>query len=321
MNTTPLRYPGGKSIISPLIDSIISVNKLRNVVYAEPYAGGAGAAINLLSRGIVDRIMINDACIGIYSFWKFLLEKSKQFMTLFEETPVTLEEWKKQRFIYKNRSEASLELGFATFFLSRTNRSGILYAGPIGGQEPDAQRKAKYQIDCRYNKKTLREQLRNIIRLRDKITVSNMDALDFLMELSGDEYFLYIDPPYYEKGKQLYMNYYTDRDHKELSLFLKNSNLKWILSYDNVQPIRELYREHDLYKFNITYSIQNPKKGIELFTHSQLLTMPKPLEIKTSKRVIPLYLTEQAQSCHKISNAYKLLYSKLSSKLTETGKS
>ena len=147
MNTSPLRYPGGKSVITSLIEDIIKENALPRVVYAEPYAGGAGAALNLLADGIVDYIQINDACVAVFSFWKFLTSASSDFMRMFENTEVNLDEWQKQRTIFQTKKMPSLELGFATFFLSRCNRSGILYAGPMGGQDYDGQKDAKYKID------------------------------------------------------------------------------------------------------------------------------------------------------------------------------
>src|SRR5690606_8065213 len=128
---------------------------LKNVVYAEPYCGGAGAAINLLLGDKVESIQINDISLGIFSFWYYLVNKSDEFLELFNKTDINLEEWYKQKAIVKDSKEPSLELGFATFFLSRTNRSGILSAGPIGGKDPEKQAIAKYDISCRYNKDQL----------------------------------------------------------------------------------------------------------------------------------------------------------------------
>ena len=289
MNTSPLRYPGGKSVITSLIEDIIKENALTRVVYAEPYAGGAGAALNLLADGIVDYIQINDACVAVFSFWKFLTSAPDDFMRMFENTDVNLDEWQKQRTIFQTKKMPSLELGFATFFLSRCNRSGILYAGPMGGQDFDGQKNAKYKIDCRFNKNTLRKQLLKVISLKERISVFNDDAIDFLKNIAKDNSLVYIDPPYYEKGKQLYMNFYEHKDHQKLAAFLtENNDMKWILSYDNVMPIQRLYSDFDLYAFNLNYSVQSHKKGIELFTHSPAIKMPKKPLIRNSKTSILL---------------------------------
>ena len=291
MNATPLRYPGGKSLMTKFFEEVIETNSMKNVVYAEPYAGGAGAAINLLLNKKVDSIKINDANIGIYSFWYFLINESEKFLRKFNRTEVSLKQWQKQRKIVKTATEPSLKLAFATFFLSRCNRSGIINAGPMGGQDPFLQINATYKLDCRYNKKELKNKLKQIIDNKEKICVYNDDALKFLKRFrkKAENILVYLDPPYYIQGAKLYMNYYKHADHAKLAEFLKKSDkFKWILSYDNVEQIRDLYSDCNLYKFNLKYSAQKTKKGVELLTHSKNLILPKPLEIKRKSKNIPI---------------------------------
>jgi DNA adenine methylase len=289
MNKTPLRYPGGKSILASFFEEIIEINSLKNVIYAEPYAGGSGAAINLLLNDKVDGIKINDISIGVYSFWYYLVNKSEEFLHLFEVTPVNLEEWQRQRTIFKTSTIPSVELGFATFFLSRTNRSGILNAGPMGGQNPFKQEVAKYKIDCRYNKEVLLEKFLDIISFKERIEVYNLDALNFLKEIEDSNTFIYLDPPYYEQGKALYINYYKHDDHLKLSNLLRQTdNFNWVLSYDNVDEIKQLYADFNLYSFNLIYTAQNIKEGTEFFTHSKNLEMPENPAIKRKTKNIEI---------------------------------
>jgi DNA adenine methylase len=289
MNNTPLRYPGGKSLISPFFVELIESNSLQDIAYAEPYAGGAGAAINLLLDGKVREIKINDACVGIYSFWYYLINECDKFLKLVLNTEVSLEQWQKQRLIFKTENIPSLELGFAVFFLSRTNRSGILWAGPIGGQNWNNQSTANYKLDCRYNKPNLLKKLEKIIEKRDKISVFNDDALTFLSKVRDKNTLVYLDPPYYKQGKALYLNYYKHDDHVELARVLQKENMfRWILSYDNVEPIRELYSSFDLYEFDLCYTAQGIKLGNELLTHSKDLTLPVASKIKRKSKNIPI---------------------------------
>ena len=291
MNATPLRYPGGKSIMTKFFEDVIETNSMKNVIYAEPYAGGAGAAINLLLNNKVKSIKINDANLCIYSFWYFLINESEKFLRKFDRTEVTLKQWQKQRKILKSSTEPSLKLGFATFFLSRCNRSGILNAGPMGGQDPINQANATYKLDCRYNKDELRRKLISIIEHKSKIFVYNDDALKFLKRFrkKSENILIYLDPPYYVQGSKLYMNYYKHDDHVKLADFLKNNDkFKWFLSYDNVKQIRDLYSDSNLYKFNLKYSAQKTKKGSELLTHSNNLILPNPLVIKRISKNIPI---------------------------------
>ena len=182
-NATPLRYPGGKSVLTPFFRELFHMNHMEHVVYAEPYAGGVGAGVNLLLLNEIERLVINDANKGIYSFWRAVVEDSKRLIETIQTTPVTLEEWRKQKDIVNQDGVPSFELGFATLFLSRTNRSGILNAGPIGGGTQDSQDRATYKIDCRFNKERIIEQIRAIAAHRDKIEVHNEDALDLLIRL------------------------------------------------------------------------------------------------------------------------------------------
>lgn len=280
MYSSPLRYPGGKSLMTNFFVSLFRENGLQNIAYAEPYAGGAGAAINLLMQNVVGDIFINDANIGIFSFWDSLINDSEHFIQTIKNIPVTITEWHRQRAILKSSVEPSFELGVAVFFLSRTNRSGVINGGAIGGATEERQKLAKYKIDCRFNKKDLLQRLRAISERSAHIRVSNMDALDFLRALDYNV-FVYLDPPYYAKGKCLYMNHYTDEDHRNLAKFLQNSaHFRWILSYDDVPQIRELYSSLELYRFPLKYTVEMKRIGYELLTHSQNIIFPESLQIK-----------------------------------------
>lgn len=290
MNSTPLRYPGGKSIMTPFFMDLLTANPMERVVYAEPYAGGAGTAINLLLNGIADNILINDANIAVYSFWHYLLERKDDFINKVLETNITIDEWVKQKDILKNSTTPSFELGFATFFLSRTNRSGILTAGPIGGNNSEKQYAAKYKLDCRFNKIDLCARLEQIGTMANQIVVSNLDAIAFLQNIEhNNDVIVYLDPPYYVNGCSLYMNYYTHNDHVELANYLHEANdFKWVLSYDNVAEIRELYNGYDLYKFDLKYTAQGVKEGSELLTHSMDIVLPPDISIRRSSGNIML---------------------------------
>lgn len=283
MYNSPLRYPGGKALMTNFFVNLFEENGLQNIVYAEPYAGGAGAAIKLLMQNKVDDIIINDANIGIFSFWNYLINDSEHFIQTIEDIPVTITEWHRQRAILKTSVEPSFELGVAVFFLSRTNRSGVITGGAIGGATEEKQNAAKYKIDCRFNKIELLQRLRAISERRAHIRVSNMDALDFLRTLDVNV-FVYLDPPYYVKGKYLYMNHYSDDDHVQLASFLQQkADFHWVLSYDDVPQIRELYATQNLYRFPLKYTVETKRTGYELLTHSLDIRFPQDIQIKRNQ--------------------------------------
>lgn len=280
MNSSPLRYPGGKSLMTNFFVDLFHKNRLQEIVYAEPYAGGAGAAINLLLNGHVNEILINDANNGIYSFWNALINESDRFIQTIYNIPVTLAEWYKQKAILIESTKPSFELGIATFFMSRTNRSGVISGGPIGGSTAEKQKEAKYKIDCRFNKQDLIHRFELIAAKKNRIKVTNEDALIFLRQIE-DNAFVYLDPPYYLKGKSLYMNHYNDKNHKELAHFLLNeSHFIWVLSYDDVPQIREMYTNSELYRFPLKYTVRKKQVGYELLTHSPNISFPETPEIR-----------------------------------------
>lgn len=284
---SPLRYPGGKAALTKFIASIISANGISDGVYAEPFAGGAGAALNLLYAGHVERILINDADPRIHAFWKAALTQPKRFIDRIMDTPITVDEWRKQKEIYlKPKSHSNIKLGFATFFLNRCNRSGILMkAGPIGGYEQTG----KWKIDARFNREAQVERIEKLALYREHIDFHNLDATEFLgqvaLPLSATEDLLvYLDPPYYEQGGSLYMNHFQHDDHAALATFIMNQQaLKWFMTYDNVPQISELYQAINQVPFDLNYSASRVRIEKELLIYPDQTLVPQtPNELKAA---------------------------------------
>lgn len=263
---SPLRYPGGKAGLSGYLSSLIKINNIKDCIYVEPYAGGAGAALTLLFLEKVDSIIINDLDKAIYSFWKSILIQTDKVIDKIKNAELSIEEWRHQREIYCNKKSNLLELGFATFYLNRTNRSGIIEGGPIGG----INQTGKWLIDARFNKKELIERIKNIASYKSRIKVTNKDGIELLKELHKNKnYFIYLDPPYYVKGSCLYLNHYQQDNHERLANFLnKHNKFYWVLTYDNVSQIKDLYSGRRLYEFSFNYHIDLPKLGKEILVLS-----------------------------------------------------
>lgn len=262
---SPLRYPGGKAGFAPLLGDFLVANAVSETVFAEPYAGGAGAAINLLLSEAVSSIMLNDADLCIARFWRAVLNDTDHFLELLEETPVTIDEWLRQKDVIRNSDdESELAIGFATFFLNRTNRSGIMNGGPIGGRE----QQGNYAIDARFNKKTLAKRIRAIADRRHRIEFHELDALDFLEEHiapKGRKAFVYLDPPYFQKGSCLYLNHYQPRDHSLVSeCVLKQSDVRWVMSYDDSSAIRKIYDSCAIVEMELLHTARTTRKSKEI---------------------------------------------------------
>ncbi len=267
---SPLRYPGGKAKIGKYVAKIINVNKLKGCTYIEPYAGGAGVALALLLNGYVSDIIINDIDRSIYAVWYSILYRTEEFCTKILNTQVTIDEWKRQKEIQNNKEEALIfDLGFSTFFLNRTNRSGIIKAGMIGGWNQDSD----YKMDCRFNKAELIKRIQDVSVVKDRIRLLNLSAEELIIEeisrYEGRQAFIFFDPPYYENGHKLYTNFYIANDHEKLmALISKDVQVPWIITYDGNNFITNLYNQYRQKKYSLSYSASVKREGEEIMIYS-----------------------------------------------------
>ncbi|MDU3136856.1 MAG: hypothetical protein E6704_04630 [Anaerococcus prevotii] len=265
---SPLRYPGGKTQLSRFVMQLLELNKLDDIVYAEPFSGGFGAGLELLFKNKVKSVIINDYDIAIYSVWYAILYETERFINDIINIKINIQEWEIQKNIYNKSLEEkyySYELAFATYFLNRTNRSGIITGGPIGGKNQNG----KYKLDCRFNKSDLTRKIIRISDYKDKIQLYNMEANDFIDKIilrqNPNEIFTFFDPPYYEQGKNLYTNFFKHEDHLNLQEKINNlSDYYWILTYDNKEEILSIYKDYVKYLYSINYSASNIRKAKEI---------------------------------------------------------
>ncbi|MFA5770850.1 MAG: DNA adenine methylase [Patescibacteria group bacterium] len=272
---SPLRYPGGKNKLSKFIAKICKQNNI-NGHYVEPYAGGAAVALYLLFEGYVSKITINDKDKSIYAFWHSVLNDTEKLCKLIKKTEINIETWYKYKKIQQNKQNASsIDLGFSTLFLNRTNHSGIINGGMIGGLS----QKGKYKIDCRFDKEELIRKIKFISQHKKNISVSKLDALKLIKKIQKESKktstIFYFDPPYYLKGKSLYMNFYEHDDHIKVSKEIKKiKNSKWIVSYDDHKEIKEMYKGYRTIEYQLFHSAHHAKKSSEVIFFSNNLIIP-----------------------------------------------
>ncbi|NLP55289.1 DNA adenine methylase [Acinetobacter baumannii] len=281
---TPLRYPGGKAKFAPFVKVLMEENNLSGD-YLEPYAGGAGVALDLLFSGYCKNIHINDFDPAIFNFWKSVTENTEKFLKLITDTNITIEEWYKQKDILANPEDHSqLEHGFAAFFLNRTNRSGILKGGVIGGKNQDG----NYKLDVRFNKESLSKRIERIGKHNHQIKVYNYNALELLHKvdnLLAKDSLIYLDPPYYVKGQGLYRNFYKHDDHVLIRNALDQVNTKWIVSYDNCQEIKDIYQGYRQDEYDLNYSAYFKMKGTEVMIYCNSI---KPVNVSAKQAELEL---------------------------------
>lgn len=284
---SPLRYPGGKAPFAPFIANVMENNALVGGHYLEPYAGGAGVALDLLFHGSASHIHINDADPAIYAFWFSITNHSKELLELLESTPITIDEWFKWRSVLREELPSSIvEKGFATLFMNRTNRSGILKAGVIGGKNQSG----NYKLDARFRKDMIAERIRMISERANDISVYCEDSLSLLnrcMNVLPEKSLTYLDPPYYKKGKGLYRNYYVHEDHVAIAKVIQDPSFArhWIVSYDNTEEINAMYQCSRSVKYGLNYTAQRHYIGNEVMFFSADISLPKE-SIPHTKKLI-----------------------------------
>lgn len=293
---SPLRYPGGKGKIANYIKLLFEKNDLADGLYIEPYAGGASVALSLLFSEYARKIVINDFDKSIYAFWHSVLYSTEQLCRLINDTEVSLENWSRLRELQKRKDEVSLlELGFSTFYQNRTNRSGIIKGGIIGGKDQTG----NWKLDARFNKKDLIKRIQKIAKFKERIGLYNLDAINLIRQLEPSippKTLFYFDPPYYDKGPDLYVNYYGHEDHVMLSKTIRDLKKGlWLISYDNVPQIHSIYEEYRKTVYALNYSAAKPTEGSEVLIFHNKLQVPivyNPVRIKLdSSRLLQSLIT------------------------------
>lgn len=274
---SPLRYPGGKAILYPLLRDLVKLNCPVGGVYCEPYAGGAGGAMELLFNDDVEEVHLNDKDYHIYCFWDTVLNESGWLTDQVASCDIDMTEWYRQRDVYCNPSAYSRrQIGFSTFFLNRCNRGGILpKAGPIGGFG----QKGTYKINARFNRDSLIERLLSVAAQRERINFANLDAVEFMEQqfrhVRSKRLLMYIDPPYYVQGEGLYLNHYKHDDHVTIARLLESRRHRnWILSYDNAPAIRNLYSDLSMLTFDLRYTVQTVALAKEVMVFGDCVEVP-----------------------------------------------
>ncbi len=274
---TPLRYPGGKTWLLGYVKEFLHFHNLESKIIVEPFAGSASISIGLLRDNLVKEAYIAEKDPIIVSFWNAVLYRNDDLAEYISTLEVTLDTWfalKKYLSLTSTTNYNQVEVAGAFLFYNRTNYSGIIKAGPLGGKK----QRSSYKLDCRFNKRRIIDRIRGLKCLEGRLRVVEKDGLVFMQDMASsipDDLFLYVDPPYYVAGKNLYRFYFNDEDHVKLSRFLMNLDIPWLLSYDDSVFISDLYKSSrgkmPIYTDNQAGCL---KKGVKEFLFSNRVIPP-----------------------------------------------
>lgn len=281
---SPLRYPGGKRKLANFVALLFRTNGLLDGEYAEVYAGGAAVALTLLYGEYARKVHINDLDRGVYAFWIAARDQTDDLCQRVHDAKLNVTEWERQRAVQFAAEPHPLDLAFSTFYLNRTNRSGIITGGMIGGKK----QMGDWKIDARFNRRDLLRRIERIGRWSSRIAIHNLDGAVFLETVAAKlpaKSLAYLDPPYYVKGQEmLYASYYGPDDHAKIAGLVGKLTVPWVVSYDDHADVRALYEDRRTVAYDIAYSASERYRGREVAFFSDGLVIP---DVEDPARVSP----------------------------------
>lgn len=265
--TSPLRYPGSKSRLVDYFSAVVKNNLLLGSCFYEVYAGGGSISLGLLEKELVSHATLVELDPLVYAFWRSVKDNPEGLCKKLQAVEVSLKTWKNyQKYLAPDALDRfdTLDLGLAGLFFNRTNFSGIIGAGPIGGMNQNSD----YKLDCRFNKERLAGQILSVAALKNRFSVVNADAISFLtrreQSLNGEHCLVYLDPPYYKQGRKLYRYNYAHEQHKRLADFITQKTYPWIVSYDPHPKIKEFFAGQKIKTVSLDYAVKQSRKAKEL---------------------------------------------------------
>lgn len=237
---TPFRYPGGKFYAIKHI--LPYIEKIDHDEYREPFVGG-GSVFFAKQKAKVN--WINDIfkeLVNIYS----IIQNDRKY-PIFREL-LSKEKADKIRYaeIKAFEPKNEIELAFKYYYMNRTSFSGKLISPAWGYREKRSIPPDRWQ--------------EVLEPAHSKLSATKITSFDFEKVINAPSKYskvlLYLDPPYFVPPKtKHYVNGFSQSDHIRLASALKKTKYDFLLSYEDCEEIRELYKWAHIYKLSFPYRV------------------------------------------------------------------
>ncbi len=260
MIKSPLRYPGGKSraikFIAPLIPEFDE--------FREPFLGGGSVFVYLKQKYPNKKFWINDIYENLFHFWNQAQQNPDELIEQIQYWRDNSNNGKElHKYLIENIDNFNnLKKAAAFFVFNRITFSGTTESGGF----------SKAAFNKRFTQSSI-ERVKALSQILGNIKITNLDYQK-VIEVGGKNVFIFLDPPYYSATKSaLYGkkgSLHKNFDHERLAEVLKQTNHKWLITYDDSEFIRDLFSFANIKKWNLTYGMRNVgdngnQKGNELF--------------------------------------------------------
>lgn len=275
---SPFRWAGGKFYARKLILKHV----MPHVSYIEPFAGGASI---FFAKTKVRTNWLNDVDGELVNCLVHIRDHCERLIAFLDGIPATkeLHSYYKNEFVPQN----DLERAGRYYYLNRTSYSGIMK-----------------RENCYWgygDKYSMRPENwpRHLKKCSSKLQNVRITLLDFrqVIEQAPDNSFLFIDPPYFNADQdKFYTCCFTRQDHYDLAELLQEHThrLKFLITYDNVDEVKELYGwVHNISDQEWNYTISRTddqsgktdkkgsrRKGKEIFIRNYLLPEEEQNEVQ-----------------------------------------
>jgi len=255
---SPISYFGGKSRLAKKITRLIP----KHVSHIEPFCGAAWV---LFQKEPSKVEVVNDLDNDLITFWRVIQNHLAAFLEYFRYAVVS-----RELFAIENRKDPTtltdIQKAVRFYYLQRLGYGGKTSGRTFGGGvvRPSS-----------LNLTTIEDVLLEVHWRMKRVTIEHMDACVCIQHYDRPTSFFFIDPPYYHVSQD-YAAKFSDKDFIRLRDTLLMVKGKFLLTLNDTQAIRSIFKAFRQVRVSTKYSTGNSnvssdtrgKDRSELFIHN-----------------------------------------------------